>query len=310
MDWRRIAIQPVIASIAACAMSATAVAAPASWDGARAMADIQQQLSFGSRAPGMPGHEKTIAMITAEFKRLGADVQSQSWTEQIAGKSTTLTNVVARFDPTNQRRIIVGTHYDSIARAYADLKAPDAPMPGANNSASGVALLLETARALHARAEKLSVGVDFVFFDGEEGPMSLGAGDPDWHALGSPYFASHLERFYPTGKPSGAIIFDMVCYRSMQLTPEKGSLHYAPDAIAKFWTIGRSRAPSYFALGSTPAEIGDDQVALAEAHIPSFLVIGFAYDPWFNTTQDTIDKCSANALSAVGGTLLEYLEGL
>ncbi len=81
--------------------------------------------------------------------------------------------------------------------------------------------------------------------------MSLGAGDPDWHALGSPYFASHLERFYPTGKPGGAIIFDMVCYRSMQLTPEKGSLHYAPDAIAKFWTIGRSRAPSYFALGST-----------------------------------------------------------
>ena len=203
--------------------------------------------------------------------------------------------------------MILGTHYDSILRAYRDKDHPDAPMPGANNSASGVALLLETARALHAQTIAPPVGIDLVFFDGEEGAQSLGEGDPNFAPLGSPYFASHLADTYPGAKPDQAVIFDMVCWRGEKLRPEAGSLHFAADLVDKFWNIGRTFAPAFFATTPTPGEILDDQAALDEAHIPSFLVIGFDYEPWYNTTGDTPDKCSEAALNGVGRTLLRYL---
>jgi Peptidase family M28 len=279
------------------------------WQGTRALSDIAQLLSFGPRAPDTPGHQKTIDYITAEMKKLGIATSAQHWHSAVAGESHGLANLVARFQPDNPRRIILGTHYDSIIRAYRDQDHPDAPMPGANNSASGVALLLETARALHAAKAPPAVGIDFVFFDGEEGPIALGAGDPHWQPLGSPYFARDLATFYPAKKPEQAVIFDMVCWREEKLYPEQASLLYAADQVNRFWSIGRTFAPAFFSTDPTTDPIFDDQIALNQAGIPSFLVIGFEYEPWFNTTQDTLDKCSDAAMSGVGRTLMRYIYG-
>ena len=222
------------------------------------------------------------------------------------GSMHTLTNIIGRLNPDNPDRIILATHYDSLVRAYRDLVDPEAPMPGANNSASGVALLLETARFLSV-TPALSVGVDFVFFDGEEGPNSLGAGDPDWQALGSPYFAQHLSSLYPKQKPLQAVVFDMVCYRDLRLNQELSSLSYAKTNVTNFWAIGTSFAPKVFLTAPTKQPIRDDQDALFAAGIPSFLVIDFDYEPWFNTTQDTIDKCSSDSLATIGHALVTYL---
>jgi glutaminyl-peptide cyclotransferase len=151
------------------------------------------------------------------------------------------------------------------------------------------------------------VGVDFVFFDGEEGPVSLGAGDRRWRTLGSPYFAQHLNDFYPQAKPLAAAIFDMVCYRAIRLPAEASSVAYARSEVEKFWSIGNAVAPTVFVPQVTASPIFDDQNALADADIPSFLVIGFEYDPWFNTTQDTIDKCSTQSLETIGRTTVRYV---
>ncbi len=277
------------------------------WQGKRALEDIAQLLSFGPRAPDTEGHRKTIDYIKAEMKKLGLGTTEQSWHSAVAGQSHDLTNVVARFAPGNPRRIILGTHYDSIIRAYRDRDHPEAPMPGANNSASGVALLLETARALKAAKAPPPTGIDFVFFDGEEGPIALGAGDLHWQPLGSPYFAEHLGELYPAAKPEQAVIFDMVCWREEKLKPEQASLLYASDQVNRFWTIGRTFAPAFFSGTPTSGPIYDDQIALNQARIPSFLVIGFEYEPWFNTTQDTLDKCSEAAMNAVGRTVMRYI---
>ena len=168
-------------------------------------------------------------------------------------------------------------------------------------------MLLETARALKAQKMPPGIGVDFIFFDGEEGPISLGAGDPHWQPLGSPYFTEHLAETYPATKPEQAVIFDMVCWREMKLQPEQTSLLYAADQIDNYWKIGRTFAPGFFNNQPTTLPIFDDQIALNDAHIPSFLVIGFEYDPWFNTTEDTPDKCSEAALNGVGRTTLRYI---
>ena len=277
------------------------------WQGSRALADIATQLSFGPRAPGTPGHDKAIAFIADELRRNGAEPVEQRWNSNVAGQSHALTNIVARLYPEKPRRILLGTHYDSIIRAYRDKDHPEAPMPGANNSASGVALLLETARMLKAAKTPPPWGIDFVFFDGEEGPLALGAGDPHWQPLGSPYFVRHLDEIYQAAKPDKAVIFDMVCGREQKLRPEQASLLYASDEIAKFWRIGRTFAPAFFGAEPTTGPIFDDHIALNEARIPSFLVIGFEYEPWFNTTADTLDKCSEAAMNAVGRTLIRYI---
>jgi glutaminyl-peptide cyclotransferase len=256
---------------------------------------------------GTPGHQKTIAFIEAQLRTLGIEPRRQSAEVAADGAVQPLTNIVASLYPSATKRIILATHYDSVIRAYRDQQHPEAPMPGANNSASGVALLLETARALKAQGVAPPLGIDFVFFDGEEGARSLGEGDPHFAPLGSLHFAQHLDEIYPNANPTEAIDFDMVCWREMKLRPELGSLQVAPDQVRKFWTTGRLFAPAYFALDPTPAEIFDDQAALARARIPAFLVIGFDYEPWYNTTQDTPDKCSADALAGIGHTLLRYL---
>jgi Zn-dependent M28 family amino/carboxypeptidase len=277
------------------------------WQGQRALGDIATQLSFGARAPDTPGHLKTIAYIETELRKAGANPAQQRWTSTVAGQSHALVNIIARLYPDNPRRIILGTHYDSIIHAYRDKDHPDATMPGANNSASGVALLLETARTLKEAKAPPPWGIDLVFFDGEEGPLALGAGDPHWQPLGSPYFAQHLDAFYPAAKPVKAAVFDMVCWREQKLRPEQASLLYAGDEVKKFWNIGRTFAPAFFSAEPTQSPIFDDQIALAEAKIPSFLVIGFEYEPWFNTTGDTLDKCSEPAMNAVGRTLIRYI---
>jgi glutaminyl-peptide cyclotransferase len=278
------------------------------WNGQRAMDDIAAQVAFGPRAMGTPGHQKVVDYIQGEFAKLKiSDVKLQQGSYADENRSQKeLTNIVAQLDPNNPKRLVLGTHYDSIIRAYRDKEHPDGYMPGANNSASGVALLLETARALSV-LPKPPFGVDFIFFDGEEGPKSLGAGDPDWRALGSPWFASHLKEIYPHGNPAKGAVFDMVCARDLALKPELASRAIAPREVDWFWELGRALAPKAFLREPTAQVIGDDQLALTAAGIPSFLVIDFDYEPWFNTTQDTIDKCSAASLETVGRTVLQYL---
>ncbi len=278
------------------------------WDGGRAMAHIAALLRFTPRSMDMPGHQKTIDYIKAELAKVGVnDVTTQDFVyEGTGGKPLALFNLVARIAPDNPRRVIVATHYDSIIKAYRDARDPNAPMPGANNSASGVALLLETARVL-SLLPKPPVGIDLIFFDGEEGPKSLGAGDPEWKPLGSPHFVEHLADYYPKQKPEKAVDFDMVCKKNIQLKPEPSSLHYARPEVKKFWEAGIGIAPDAFKNEVETYPISDDHTALIQAGIPSFLVIDFDYEPWFNTTQDTLDKCSPRSLEAVGRTLLQYL---
>lgn len=280
------------------------------WNGDRAMDDIATQLTFGTRALDTPGHQKTIDFIKNDLAKTSAKVVTQEGTYQAAdGTQHKLTNIIARFDTSNPRRVVLGTHYDSIVRAYADSINPNAPMPGANNSASGVALLLETARVLNS-ISRPPVGIDIVFFDGEEGPKSLGAGDPQWHPLGSPLFTEHLGEMYsmyPFSAPEQAIVFDMVCDKNLDLHPDAASLVSAKAEVLRFWNIGKTVWPSAFIQTPSTSPIGDDQTALAKANIPSFLVIDFDYIPWFNTTQDTLDKCSSSSLQTVGRTLLQYL---
>jgi Zn-dependent M28 family amino/carboxypeptidase len=280
------------------------------WNGELAIRHINAQLRWMPRSIGTPGHDRTIKYIEKQLSfNSDIELRRQNWVVQRDdGVTLRLINVIGRLHPAIRRRIILATHYDSIVAAYKD---PDEllrkkPMPGANNSASGVAVLLETARLL-SEIHDAPIGVDFLFTDGEEGPYSLGEGDEHWRALGSPHFAEELATLYGPQLPEASIVFDMVCKNNLRLYPEAASIRSGAREVNRFWEAGRSVAPEVFPITRVVGPIGDDQVALADKGIPSVLVIDFDYAPWFNTTKDTVDKCSSESLRAVGRATVRYI---
>lgn len=273
------------------------------FQGANALAMIHQQQNFGSRYITSQAHTKEQIFITASLKALGQSIKTQTWQEQNAGKKYNLTNIMTQIFPEEKKRIILATHYDSIRYAHKDPSHPDQPMPGANDSASGVAVLLQLAQMLKDTSIKPHVGIDLIFFDGEEGFE-----DPTkkpWKPLGSEYFATHINSVYTNNKPETGIVLDMVCKKNLHLYFDGNSLHYAKKQVTNFWNIAKENKLSAF-IPHEKYSIFDDHTSLTTAGIPSFLLIDFD-DPYYLTTMDTYDKCSENSLNQVGNSVIKYI---
>lgn len=259
------------------------------------MAMIEQQLSYGSRSMSTDGRKKTGDFLLAEMKSLAPVALEQKFIHKTEnGNAFELRNLIGRFWPENPKRIILGTHYDS-----------KIGIPGANDSASGVAALIEIARFFANTDETPPFGIDFIFFDGEEGEESIGNDYSKWKPLGSAYFAQNLKELYPAYLPAGAIVLDMVCDKNLNILKEPASFRNAGKEAEKFWDIGRKIAPKVFRSDMWP-EIIDDHTPLNAIGIPSFLVIDFDYS-YFHTANDTLDKCSGDSLEAVSKAVVEYL---
>lgn len=274
-------------------------------DGKEMMALIAQQLRYGARYPTAPGHQQLQQMISSELAASGAQVTNQPWTHTGIDGSLPLTNIVGRFYPDRQQRIVVGVHYDTKRYASLDPIRPDAAMPGANDAASGVAVLLQTARYLPDGLRGANYGVDLVFFDGEEGDETVRNDYAAWYPLGSKYFADNLTSLYPAAKPQSGIVLDMVCDKDLQLTWDNNSAKAARANLQRFWDIGKTIDARAF-TNNPVRNVIDDHTALNDAGVPTFDVIDFDY-PAFHTTRDTVDQCSAKSLETIATTLQKYL---
>lgn len=135
-------------------------------DGEEVLALIKEQLDYGPRYIGSSGHDEVEKMILAELGEHTDKILAQTW-DYVGSdqKEYELKNIIGQLNPDSKKRIILGSHYDSKRLADKDLFHPEAPVPGANDSASGVGVLLELARLLNNAST--TVGIDFVLFDGE-----------------------------------------------------------------------------------------------------------------------------------------------
>lgn len=274
-------------------------------DGNEMLALIDQQLRYGPRYLSAPGHKNIQKFLIAEVHALAQETKIQTWQHTSPdGQKHKLTNIVGRLYPTNEKRIILATHYDSKKFADKDAQKQDQAVPGANDSASGVAILLELAHILTNSHYIPNVGVDIVFFDGEEGEENQGGDYTNWKPLGSTYFAEHLSDIYGNNKPVSGIVLDMVCDKDLKISKEQSSTQNAPSQIETFWDLAKKIDGNAF-RGQVGPEIRDDHTPLNQAGIPSFLVIDFEYPP-FHTINDTLDKCSAKSLETVAGAVLSY----
>lgn len=260
---------------------------------------VKAQLDLGARHIGTPGHDKLVLLIAGWLKETGAKVETDTWQEKLPSGTYTLTNVIGRFNPEAKRRIIIGTHFDT--KAFAEEESSKMPVPGANDGASGTAVLF----ALAAKLGGLTgpIGVDLVFFDGEEYDPASPTRSLAWHPLGSNRFAKRVDAHYPNGKPEAAIVIDMVCDTDLHFLRETSSMRNAKDVTDLLWKVGGEIAPDAFA-GSKTISVHDDHLPLQRVGVPAALLIDLDYDAW-HTERDTIDRCSEKSMQIV----LETLEG-
>jgi Zn-dependent M28 family amino/carboxypeptidase len=247
-------------------------------------------MSLGPRVPDSAAHDQEVSWIVGELKKSGWDVEQQE-SVQMGHK---VLNIVGKRG-VGAPWIIFGAHYDS--RIYAD-QDPDPskrtlPVPGANDGASGVAVLLEMARTL---PHKLDKQVWLVFFDAEDNGDIAGW---DW-LLGSQAFVAQLQ-----GKPDAAIIIDMIGDADQNIYLEKNS---TPGFSTQIWAKAAELGYSSRFIPIPKHNMIDDHTPFLQAGIPAVDIIDFDY-PYWHTTQDTIDKVSAESLKVVGDTLQAWLAG-
>ena len=124
-------------------------------DPSRLQAHVRKlSVELGPRDEGhIENLDRVAAYIKDEFSQTTSAVSEQAY--RVQGKS--YRNVIARFGPETEERIVVGAHYDTAG-----------PLPGADDNASGVAGLLELARLLGQKQPTLQI--ELVAFSLEEPP--------------------------------------------------------------------------------------------------------------------------------------------
>ncbi len=270
------------------------------FDENRAYDYLKTQCGFGPRFPGSPGHKACLDYLVQELQKSADNVVRQPFPHRDpkSGQNYQLTNVISSFG-SHGKRIMLCAHWDT--RPWADYDPDesnhDQPVMGANDGASGVAVLLEIAQVLKQNPPPF--GVDIVFFDGEDSGQY--GQDGSW-CKGSEYFAAQKGFDY---NPQFAILLDMVGDKDLRLPIERNSEMYAPDLVDRVWSKAESLGLRAFerTLG---AEVVDDHLPLLRAGIPAINIIDFEY-PYWHTVEDTEDKCSAESLGVSGNLLLNLI---
>lgn len=274
------------------------------FDGEKALSYVRTQLAFGPRIPGTEGHRKTGDWIVQMMRERADTVIEQTWTHKtVKGDTLPLRNILARFRPEAAERILYVTHWDT--RPIADnAMEPDRrslPVPGANDGASGVALLIALGDLL--KQTPPTTGIDFLFTDGED-YGSFGPPEEDV-LIGAKYFAEHLPS--PGYRPLFGVLWDMIGDRDLQIAKEGHSVDKAADVVERVWRVASDLGYGQYFNPGNWGPITDDHLPLLAKGIPIIDVIDIAYSP-HHTPDDTIDKVSAQSLKIVGDVAWAVLQ--
>lgn len=263
------------------------------FDGEKALQDVNYQVDLGARIPGSEAHTKAVNWIIN-------DLESNHWKTEIVSSMANGNNIQNIVGKKGNGRpwIILGVHYDS--RIYANNDEEPAnrflPVPGANDGASGVAVLLELSRMFHGAIDDKSWAKEIwlVFFDAEDNGEINGW---SW-IMGSRDFAKNLQ-----GKPDVVVVLDMIGDADLNIYRENNS---DDEYTKEIWDVAASLGFENYFIPDNKYTIIDDHVPFIEKGIPAVDIIDFDY-PYWHTISDTADKVSAHSLAVVGTTIYTWL---
>jgi hypothetical protein len=281
------------------------------FNGERAYGYLKDICAIGPRVSGTPGMQKQQELLKAHFEKLGGRVTLQRFEARHPqdGTKVPMANLLVEWHPERKERILLCCHYDTRPFPDEDPVNPRGVFVGANDGASGAALLMELAHDMTTL--KCRYGVDFVLFDGEE--LVYRQGDP--YFLGSEEFARQYVASPPGHKYKLGVLVDMIGDAQLQIYREVNSMRSLPGKrlVADIWGVAGSLGVKEF-VNATKYEIRDDHLALNSiARIPTIDIIDFEYPTvrgpnYWHTTQDVPENCSALSLAKVGWVIRTWLE--
>jgi Zn-dependent M28 family amino/carboxypeptidase len=241
--------------------------------------------------------------MLARLSSLGAPLSVDTFPHvTTSGDSLTLYNIGVRFRPDATRRILLLTHWDT--RPTSDEARDSAsrahPVPGANDGASGTAVLLELASSMSGTPPP--VGVDLLFVDGEDYGPSV-----DDMFLGARRYAARLGG---PGRPVYGLLLDLVGDADPSFPVEELSQQAAALVVRKVWDAAERLGYGQYFPRSVGGRVIDDHVMLIEAGLPTANLIDFVYGPnnrYWHTPEDTPDNVSATTLGMVGEVVAELI---
>ena len=278
---------------------------------------VATQVAFGPRIPNTPAHAKAGEYLVDVLKGYGAELSIQEFQVDHFSGRLNLKNIIGTFNPDKRKRILLGAHWDTRPFSDKDPESPDAPFPGANDGASGVGVLLEIARVISTNAP--DVGVDIIFFDGEDwgepegeqGTHPLPEGLQEWWCLGSQHWAKNKHK--TNYSAYYGILLDMVGAQNAQFHREGYSMEFAPSIVEKVWNHAQRLGYSHVFVRKTQQGITDDHLFVNTiARIPMINIIHFEpggdfFGEFHHTQKDDLELISKDMLGIVGTTVLNTI---
>lgn len=278
---------------------------------------IKKQVDFGPRVPNTAAHKACGDWIVSQLKESGLEVNEQHFEGvTLKFKKVEGRNIIGTYNPTAAKRIILAAHWDTREVADQDDERVDEPIPGANDGGSGVAVLLQIAEEISKAEKKPNLGIDFIFFDLEDGgdpanEPNSNRNDYGGYLMGSEYWAKNPHKdnysaFY-------GVLLDMVGAKGATFMKDKASMQVAPSVVNKIWTIASAKGYSGYFISQNGGDILDDHIpVIIHRKIPMIDIIDQKmgnqtfFDHW-HTHDDNLDAIDENTLKAVGETLLQTI---
>jgi len=273
---------------------------------------IEQQLAFGNRVPTSPSHDKCADYLIAYFKQHADTVYIQKYTATaFDGTKLKSTNIIASFNPAAKTRVMLSAHWDSRPFADQDTIDQNKPIPAANDAGSGVAILMEVAKAI--KSQPTQIGVDLVLFDSEDYGQPADSKLPaveNSYCLGSQYWAKNPH--VPNYKADFGINMDMVGADDAVFMREQVSVTNADWVSQYVWGLADRLGYSALFVPQLAGAITDDHLyVIQERHFPCIDVIHYSNQSGFgihwHTHRDDMKWISKNTLQAVGRTMLQTI---
>lgn len=279
-----------------------------------AYAYVKAQVDFGPRVPMTKAHTNCAEYLTAQLKKYADSVIVQTGiVTTFDGKKLDLKNIIAQFSPQQKRRVLLCAHWDTRPWADQDPVRKGEPNDGANDGASGVAVLLEIARQL--KQSKPAIGIDIIMFDAEDYGQPDDSPLPrkqDTYGLGSQYWAKnpHVRNYYA----EYGILLDMVGAKNASFSRERYSLQFASSVVTKVWNTANQIGYSDYFLFRDGGLVTDDHYYInTMTNIPCIDIIQYdsntstGFGSYWHTHQDNMSIIDANTLKAVGQTVLQVI---
>ncbi len=282
-----------------------------------AFQNLNTLVGYGFRIPGTPAHQISGDWIAANMMGYGFEVAEQSFDlilpdyTKVKGR-----NILASYNPKSQRRILIATHYDTRMIADKDPQNSQAAVPGANDGASGVAIMLEIARLLAQSDIKPNVGIDLFFFDGNDCGIPLDSNLVATNQYGGYCQGSEYWAVYPHKSNYSAfygILLDMVGAKNATFMMDDASIQVAPSIVQKIWEIGDDLGFGNYFIDEKGAYVVNDHFPIIEyGRVPMILIMDQKknknlFFPQHHSSADDLYIIDEPTLKAVGQTLVQAI---